>query len=98
MGNISWIFTKFISLTWWQMILWGSYFIYFIVRTWAFWDETRESLWKGYKRVIFSYEKYFRVYHIIRIIFDIPPALLGLLFPILRKLLAFKIYEFKSEK
>lgn len=99
MNNLHWLYQSWVGLTWWQMLLWGAYFIYFLVRSWAFWDETRDNgLWRGYKRLIFSYDKYFRVYHIVKIIFDIPSAIVGLFFPILRRILTFKIYEFKELK
>lgn len=93
MEELTWLWISFKSLTWWQMILWIVYTLYFIGRSYHFWDETKHKFWKGYKNVIFGYDEYFRVYHIVRIIFDIPPAIVGLLFPALRKLLAFKIYK-----
>lgn len=98
MDKIAWLWTTFISLTWWQMTLWVAYTLYFIVRSYAYWDKTEDGLWKGYRSVMFGCDKHIRVYHIVRFIFDIPPATFGLFFPILRKVLAFKIYEFKDNK
>ena len=93
------LFIKFKDLYWWQMILCGAYFIYFLIRSHDFWVSTDNSgILKGYKYVIFGYGKVFRVYHIVRILFDIPPAIIGLLFPVLKSILRFKIYEFKPEK
>lgn len=100
MDFVTVLWTKFTDLTWWQMILWLAYAIYFICRAYAYWVETSgdKKFWKGYKHVMFGrYEKYFRVYHIIVIIFDVPPAIVGLFFPVLRQVLTFKIYEFKKE-
>ncbi len=92
------IWTRFIDLTWWQMILWICYLFYFGVRARDFWIETREGgLIKGYRHVMFGCDKYFRVYHIFRIVFDIPPAIIGLFFPILRKVFSYKIYTFKND-
>jgi len=100
MKSLTWFWTGFISLTWWQMILWFAYAIYFVVTAYAFWDYTSDSygLRKGYRRMIFGRDKYFRLYHIAKIVFTIPPATLGLTFPFLRKVLAYRIYQFKDEK
>jgi hypothetical protein len=94
-----WLYTKFIDLAWWQMLLWVGYTIYFLIKSHDFWVETdRYGLWKGYKNVIFDNERIFKVYHIILILFTIPPAVIGLLFPLLKAILRFKIYEFKPDK
>jgi hypothetical protein len=98
MDNIRWLYTKFTDLTWWQMILWGLYTIYFLSTAQKFWEETdRYGLVKGYMNVIFGYAKVFRLYHIVLIIFNIPPAIIGLLFPLIKIILRFKLYEFKQE-
>lgn len=97
--GIGWLWTVFTDLTWWQMTLWIAYTIYFVVRSCMFWGETEDTtLWNGYKRAMFGHDKYFRVYHVVKVVFDIPPAILGLFFPILRALLSFKLYEFKIKK
>jgi hypothetical protein len=100
MNFITAFWITFINLTWWQFTLVIAYTLYFCVRAYAFWEEQSDnkSFWKGYRRVIFGFDKAFRVYHIVRILFDIPPAIIGLTFPLLRKVLAFKIYEFKDER
>ena len=99
MQTITWLFTKFTNLYWWQMILWVLYLIYFGKRSLNFWDETTDKgIIKGYQRAIFGYDREFKVYHIVLIIFDIPPAILGLTSPLLKKILCHKIYEFKPDK
>lgn len=98
MAHLTWLWTTVRAFAWWQTTLWIVYTIYFGLRSWHFWEETETGLWKGYRNVIFGYEKEIRVYHIFRILFDIPPAIVGLFFPILRSILRFKIYEFKDEK
>lgn len=100
MSFISLSWTAFINLPWWAFILTIAYALYFVFRACAFWQEQKDndSFWMGYRRVIFGYDKVFRLYHIVRILFDIPPALIGLTFPLLRKVLTMKIYEFKDEK
>ncbi|MDH6674278.1 hypothetical protein M2277_004970 [Paenibacillus sp. LBL] len=94
-----WLWTQFTELPWWGMTLWGLYTIYFILRAWYVWSETSENgLLKGYKIVfIGEYEKTLRLYHLLRMIFDIPPAILGLVFPICRTIFTLKIYEFNKE-
>lgn len=99
MQNIIWLYTKFTDLYWWQMILWIVYAIYFFVKAKWFWDSTSQyGLLKGYREVIFGSDRIFKVYHIVLILFDIPPALIGLTFPFLRRVLCFKVYEFKPDK
>lgn len=96
---LNWLWTSFVALPWWAMILWCAYTIYFIIRAWNIWDETTDyGVAKGYKNVIFGYEKHIRLYHVVRIVFDIPPAIIGLLFPLLRKMFSLKLYTFKEEK
>jgi hypothetical protein len=98
MGIIHGIYTKFMDLYWWQMLLCGAYFLYFVTRTCQFWDATDDAgLWKGYKKLIFRYEKAFKIYHIVRIIFDMPPAVIGIFFPFLKKVLGHEIYKFKPD-
>jgi len=97
--GINWLFTKFIELPWWAMILWVCYLLYFISRAYSIWYETTQNgLKEGYKREFFGYEKDVRLYHIVRIIFDVPPALLGLTFPIIKSVLRLKLYTFKQKE
>lgn len=94
--NMLWV--KFWDLTWWQMILWVIYLLYFIRRSYEIYDSTSiMGLKEGYKDVFIGNDKSFRVYHIIRTVFDIPPMLLGLFFPILNKILSFELYKFKEK-
>lgn len=94
------LWTQFTSLTWWQMILWVAYLLYFLIRSHSIWVLTSEyGIRKGYKYVFFGENpKYFRLYHLVRMLFDIPPSIIGLTFPFFKAVLKFKIYEFKPEK
>lgn len=95
MQTINWLWTSYFSLNWWQMLLWGIYFLYFVGRSWHIWNETDdEGILKGYKNVIVGRDEYFRLYHLVRTIIDIPPLVFGLFFPVLRKMLSFKIFKF----
>lgn len=98
MDKLHWFLVSWQNLTWWQMILWVAYLLYFLIRTYGYWNETQGGLRKGYRSMIFGNSKEIRLYHILLIIFDLPPAIIGLMFPTLRKILAFKIYEFKDVK
>jgi|GEM_PF-6305177 len=96
---MSWVWTRFIELPWWAMLLWFVYALYFFIRAYHVWDETSDQgLVKGYRRVFFGHEKDVRLYHIIRIILDIPPALVGLFFPLLRFLFHLKVYTIRDGK
>ncbi|MEK5060885.1 MULTISPECIES: hypothetical protein [unclassified Paenibacillus] len=92
------LYTSFVSLTWWQMILWAAYALYFIVRACHIWSETRdEGMVKGYLNVFLGRERVIRLYHVVRVILDIPPSIVGLFFPMLRATLRLKIYEMKQK-
>lgn len=97
MVKFQWLYATLADLTWWQRLLWVVYLIYFITRSYKYWIETEHGLRKGYRRMIFGYNKEIRLYHILLIIFDIPPAIIGLTFPILKRILSFKIYTFKEK-
>ncbi|MFS0905764.1 hypothetical protein AB3N02_22210 [Priestia aryabhattai] len=92
--------TAFLALTWWQMGLWVVYMIYFLIRAYHIWDETSTyGIKKGYKHIIVGHnDKHYRLYHLVRTLFDLPPMAIGLLFPVLSKVLSLKIYTFKEEK
>jgi hypothetical protein len=92
------LWVQFTSLTWWQMIIWVAYLIYFLGRSWKVWDACRDlGIKKGYKWVFFgSNPKVFRLYHLIRMILDIPPLAVGLLFPVIKAIFRIKLYEFKQ--
>jgi hypothetical protein len=91
MDSITWLWATITELAWWQLILMAGYTLYFILRAWAYWDATEDGLWKGFRKVLFKYDTHFRVYHIVRILFDIPPMAVGLLFPVLRNVLKWEI-------
>jgi hypothetical protein len=95
---MSFLLASFVGLLWWQMVLWFAYAIYFICRSWQIWRETNDfGIKEGYKEVFIGTDRHFRLYHLVRTIFDIPPMILGLLFPLLRKILRMKLYTFKVE-
>lgn len=96
---MNWLWTSFTLLPIWAFVLWGAYFIYFVCRAYEIWHETSdEGLWKGYKNVFLGYrQRTLRLHHLIRMVFDIPPAILGLLFPVIRKIFTLKLYEFKDK-
>jgi hypothetical protein len=100
MEKIKWLFATIGQIPWWLLLIYLAYAIYFISRAREFWDATtNDGLRKGYKYAIFgSYPKDIRLYHIFRIVFDIPPAIIGLFFPAIRKILSLKIYTFKEEE
>lgn len=76
----------FLSLTWWQMILWVAYTIYFLVRSHTIWEATTDDgITKGYKEVFIGRDKYLRLHHIVRMLLDIPPMSVGLFFPVIKK-------------
>ncbi|EKS8371769.1 MULTISPECIES: hypothetical protein [Bacillus cereus group] len=92
------IMQAFLSLTWWQMILWVAYTIYFLIRSHTIWEATiDDGIAKGYKEVFIGRDKYLRLHHIVRIFLDIPPMAVGLFFPIIKKVLSLRLYEFKKE-
>ena len=96
---MTFLLVAFTALTWWQMVLWVAYAIYFTCRAWHVWTEMNDyGIKKGYKYVIVGHSKDYRLYHLVRTILDIPPMLLGLVFPLLKKVLSFKLYTFKDEK
>jgi hypothetical protein len=94
------LLVSFTSLTWWQMILWVVYAIYFIYRTYRVFDDVNQyGLRKGYQYSFIGYYKRdLKLYHVARMLFDIPPMILGLFFPIFKRVLNFRIYTFKEEK
>jgi hypothetical protein len=94
------LWVSFTSLTWWQMLLWIVYALYFIYRTYSVFDQVNDyGLRKGYRYVFLGYyNKDLRLYHIARMLFDIPPMILGLTFPFFKRVLRFKLYTFKEEK
>lgn len=95
-----WIYTTVLALPWWAMILWITYLIYFVCRVSDIWNETyRYGIVKGYRIIFLGHNgRVLRLYHVLRMIIDIPPAILGLFFPLLRKIFSLKIYEFKDKK
>lgn len=92
------IWIAWISLPWWAAILWVLYLIYFIVRACNIWYYTNEyGLIKGYKYVFFGDDpKDIRLYHLMRILFDVPPAIIGLSFPFVKAVFKMKVYTFKK--
>lgn len=97
---IDFIWGTIVSLPLWATILWIIYAIYFTYRACQIWIATDEmGIVKGYGYVFLGYnQRTLRLYHLLRMIIDIPPAILGLLFPLLQKIFSLKIYEFKEKK
>jgi hypothetical protein len=90
--------TKLSELSVWQACLLGAYLIYFVIRVIRIWGAMDgEGIIAGYKK-LFINGRTFRLYHLFRMILDLPPAFVGLIFPLLNKVLTLKIYEFKEEK
>lgn len=85
------------ELTWWQIILCAVYFIYFVYRSYQVWEETNYyGIRKGYKNVFVGERvKYLKLYHLFRMIFDIPPAIIGLLFPLTKVVLNVNLFKYK---
>lgn len=100
MFNFNILVQRFIDLTWWQMLLWVAYAFYFLARAYTVWEEvTHYGFKKGYKNILVGqYKKDLRLYHIIRMIFDVPPMILGITFPTFKKIFGFKLYTFKDDK
>lgn len=94
-----WIYTTLAALPWWGTILWIAYLVYFLYRAYEIWELTdKHGIAKGYKYVFMGNGRTLRLYHLLRMIIDIPPAILGLFFPLLRKIFSLKLYEFKEKK
>ena len=95
---MNWLWIHYTDLSWWAMGLWFIYIVYFIIRAIYIWNETSDDgILEGYKTVFLGRgQTVFRLYHLVRMILDIPPAVLGLLFPLLQKFLTLKLYEFKK--
>lgn len=92
------LWNKFIALTGWQMVLWVVYLIYFVARTYAYWEAASDKgVWKGYRYVLIGKDTHLRLFHIIWGIIDVPMAAIGLFLPIITHTLTFKIYQFKKQ-
>lgn len=98
--GIPWLWTRVIDLPWWGTILCFIYCIYCLGRAFYIWATMSESekFWSGCRRVFFGYSKQIQLYHIVRAIIDIPAVVLGLLLPVLKAVLAFKLHTFKEPK
>jgi hypothetical protein len=94
------LWVAFVALPWWAMTLWLAYTLYFIIRACMIWKATTEDgVIKGYKYVFFGYKpKHIRLYHLLRMLFDIPPAIIGLFFPLIKAICRMKIYTFEEGK
>lgn len=99
--------TEFINVIWgtwtalvgWQMALWVILLFYCVMRIYDFWDNAKDlGVVKGYRKSIFGYDTHIRLWHIIRIIIDLPMAAIGLFLPILSRTLTLEIHQFKTEE
>lgn len=99
MELINFWWQTFVDLKAWQMILFVIYLIYFVVMTYSFYVNSMQyGIIKGYKVTIFDNDTHFRLHHIFRIIWDLPPALVGLFLPLLEEVFTFKLHEFKKDE
>jgi hypothetical protein len=97
--NVSLFWIKWTSLTWWQMGLWIVWLIYFLGRTYHYWCEADErGFLKGYRKAAFGTDTHVRLWHILRMLIDIPSAICGLFLPFIRDALTMKICELKDDK
>jgi hypothetical protein len=93
------LWNAFFSLSGWQMVLWVMYLIYFVGRTYYYFDCAQDNgVIGGYKKVMFRNSNSIRLYHLFLIVWDMPMAVIGLFLPFLKKTLTFKVYEFKKDK
>lgn len=96
--QISIWWSSFRELPWWMEILVFAYAIYFIVRSIMIYKETSdEGIVKGYKNIFLGRNpEYLRLYHVLRMIIDIPPLALGIFFPLLRFIFTLKIVRLRA--
>ncbi|MNW28110.1 hypothetical protein D3C74_49220 [compost metagenome] len=95
---MSWLFTSWWDLPWWAMVLWVTYTIYFVCRVWRI---GANAIWHG---VVRGYKESFldgkTIYlgHIVWMIFDIPPTIVGSLLPFVRDVFTLKVYTFRDKE
>jgi hypothetical protein len=98
-SSFTFLWNSFFALSGWQMVLWLIYTLYFLIRTYAYWDNASDlGVVQGYRRTAFSHDTHIRLWHLIRIVFELPMAAIGLCLPVLSRTLSFKVYEFKKEE
>lgn len=87
-------------MPWWAMILWVAYLIYFLVRTYAIgYNVSHHGLVQGYKYSFLDIggnDLYLG--HIIWMVIDIPPTVVGSILPFIRGALTLKVHTFKKKE
>jgi hypothetical protein len=62
-------------------------------------ETSEEGLVKGSRNIFLGENpQYLRLYHILRMIADIPPLVLGIFFPLIRWIFTLKLYKFKPQE
>jgi hypothetical protein len=93
---MKWLFMSFWYLPWWAQILWVVYTIYFVCRVWTIgFNAIDNGVFKGFKKTFIGYSDALYLGHIVWIIIDIPPIIVGSLLPFIRDVLTLKVHKFK---
>jgi hypothetical protein len=96
---MTWLFISWWNLPWWAMILWAVYTIYFLVRVWTIGaNAISYGVLRGYRETFLEDSKTIYLGHIVWMIIDIPPTIVGSLLPFIRDVLTLKVYTFKEKK
>lgn len=96
---IKFLWSSYWNLPWWADILIFAYAIYFIVRSVMIYVATKDNgIPKGYKLIFLGRNpEYLRLYHVLRMIIDIPPLTVGIFFPFIRFVFTLKLVKLKKE-
>jgi hypothetical protein len=80
------------ALTWWQIGLLIIYILYTFIRSWIIWsDGSYMNLWLGYAKSV-------KLYHLVIFILDIPAFVLGMFFPVIKKILSIDVFPLKRNQ
>jgi len=81
----------------WQVGLGVLYVLCFVCRTYHFYDNAMQyGVKQGYRVTMFGNDGYLRLWHLIRIVFDVPMAITGLFLPFIKKTFTLKIMKLKD--
>jgi hypothetical protein len=98
-SSFTFLWNSFFALSGWQMLLWIIYTIYFLIRMCYYYSNANDyGVVIGYRLTVFGRDTHIRLWHIIRLVFEIPMAIIGLLLPTIKRTLTLQVYEFKTEK